>query len=325
MRWLYIFITFWLLVLIVGLALWALQPSPVTRAHLGVSFTKSQASNLGLDWREVYLAILDDLQVRNLRLQANWNEIEPERGEFNFSDIDWQLQEASKRSASVTLAVGRKLPRWPECHEPEWVKQLAPWEEEEQVLKMLKASVEHFKDQTVIKRWQLENEPLFAFGDCPKPSKSFLKKEHQLLKSLDSRLILITDSGELSSWWETAALADVQGVTLYQITWNPAFGYWHYLVPRWFYRLKAALISPAVDYTIISELQMEPWGPEALDAISLKVARESFDAKKFRDNIEFFRGTKLPEAYLWGVEWWYKAKTMGDDSLWLEAKQLWRS
>ncbi len=321
MKWLYIFIAFWVIVAVAG---WLLLPNVpfVTEANLGVSFSKSQAEFLNLNWQEVYLAILDDLQVKNLRLQANWNEIEPQPDFYNFSEIDWQISEAAKREAVVTLAIGKKLPRWPECHLPDWATGLPAWEIEDRVLAMLQSTILHFKDNPTIARWQLENEPLFAFGDCTKPNFHFLKKELALLKSLDSRPVLITDSGELSSWWETASLADIQGATLYQVTWNPGYGYWYYPVPKWFYRLKSALISPFVDYTIISELQMEPWGPVGLDKMSLEVADQSFDLKRFRDNLNFFQGTGLSEAYLWGVEWWYRVKVLGDDSLWQEAKKV---
>ncbi|MFA4937119.1 MAG: hypothetical protein WC575_02420 [Patescibacteria group bacterium] len=321
MKWLYIFISFWVIVAIAG---WLLLPRVpfVSEPNLGVSFTKSQAESLNLNWQEVYLAILDDLQVKNLRLQANWNEIEPQSGVYNFTDIDWQIAEADKRDVTVTLAIGKKLPRWPECHIPNWAASLPVWEIEDRVLDMLQATILNFKENSTIKRWQLENEPLFAFGDCTKLNLHFLQKELAMLKSLDSRPVLITDSGELSSWWETAGLADIQGVTLYQVTWNDGYGYWYYPIPRWIYRFKSALISPFVDYTIISELQMEPWGPVGLDKMSLEVAQQSFDLKRFRDNIEFFRGTGLREAYLWGVEWWYQAKVLGDDSLWNEAKLI---
>ncbi len=321
MKWLYIFLTFWLTILIVGLFLINQVPA-VTKPNWGVSFTASQAEWLGLPWQEVYTAILDDLKVKNIRLQANWNDIETAPGVYDFSKIDWQIAEAEKRGVEVTLAVGRKLPRWPECHEPSFVASLPVWDRNKAALKMLEDFVNHFKSYNTIKRWQLENEPLFVFGDCPKPNKHLLKMEANLLRSLDSRPILITDSGELSMWWETAGLADIQGVTMYQITWNPVYGYGSYPVPAWIYRLKAGLISQAVDYTIVSELQMEPWGPVSINQMDLSLASESFNADRFKDNIDFYKKTQLREAYLWGVEWWYKARTLGDDSMWLEAKKL---
>ncbi len=323
MKFLYIFLS--VIVIIVVVSLFFLPRVPVVDNPVwGVSFAKDYAQYLGLDWRATYQAILDDLQVRHLRLQANWNEIEPQASQFDFTDIDWQIAEASKRGAQVTLVIGRKLPRWPECHEPTWVKDLSPWDQEEQLFKMLRAVVEHYQQNQTVVRWQLENEPLFYFGLCPKPNRHLLLREVALVKSLDSRPILITDSGELSSWWETAGPADVQGSTLYKTTYAPLWGYWHYPLPAWYYRLKAALISPWVDKTIISELQMEPWGPKGLADMTLAETQVSFNQQNFRDNIQFFKKVGFSEAYLWGVEWWYKAKVMGDDSLWREAQNLFK-
>ncbi len=321
MKFLYIFLVIILTISVVGIVFLPLVPK-VANPEWGVSFAKGHAQYLGLDWQVTYQQILDDLGVRNLRLQANWNEIEPKASQFDFTDIDWQITEAAKKGAKVTLAIGRKLPHWPECHEPDWVLMLKPWEQEERLFKMLKTVVLHYQQNETIVRWQLENEPLFYFGQCPKPNRHILVREAALIKSLDSRPILITDSGELSSWWETAGPADVQGVTLYQTTYAPIWGYWHYPLPAWYYRLKAALISPWVDKTIISELQMEPWGPKSLIDMSLAETQESFNQQTFRDNIQFFKKVGFSEAYLWGVEWWYKAKIMGDTSLWQEAKSL---
>ena len=88
----------------------------------GVTFSKKYALEMGLDWRAAYLAVLDDLKVKHLRIPAYWDEIESEEGKLNFSDLDWQLAEAERREAWVVLSIGYRLPRWPECHIPDWAK-----------------------------------------------------------------------------------------------------------------------------------------------------------------------------------------------------------
>ena len=50
----------------------------------GSSFNTPYAQELGLNVREVYIAILDDLGVRRLRLAAHWTMIEPTKDEFDF-------------------------------------------------------------------------------------------------------------------------------------------------------------------------------------------------------------------------------------------------
>lgn len=322
MRYILIFLSLVVLVLVVAVVLE--QNLPHTKnPRFSVAFSAQQARYLGLEVSEVYQAILKDFKPAHIRLQANWNDLEPIPGELNFTEIDNLIAAAEKSGASVTLAIGRKLPRWPECHDPVWLKTLKPWEVQDRVNKMLVAVVEHYRDNKTVVRWQLENEPLFSFGICPVPSWHGLRAERDLLKSLDaSRPILLTDSGELASWWETALLADEQGATLYRVTWDPVVGYFRYPWPPLFYRLKAALISPFVKQTVVSELQMEPWAQAGLLNVSTQETKRSFNLTRFNDNINFFRRTGLPEAFLWGVEWWYADLKKGDGTYWRAGQAL---
>lgn len=89
---------------------------------LGVSFSPEYAKQLNLNPHQIYLSILDDLKIKQLRLNAYWNEIEPAPDQYNFKELDFYLDEAYNHQAQVTLAVGYKLPRWPECRAPAWIK-----------------------------------------------------------------------------------------------------------------------------------------------------------------------------------------------------------
>src|SRR3990172_402270 len=70
-------------------------------ADLGATFSTVYADDLAIDWREAYTAMLEDLGVRRLRLPAYWSRIEPEPGVFDFSELDWQLEQADRRGAKV--------------------------------------------------------------------------------------------------------------------------------------------------------------------------------------------------------------------------------
>ncbi len=72
----------------------------------------------GAYWRENYDAIIKELKPKRIRLIAYWDMIEREEDKFDFQNLDYQMDEAAFSGARVILAVGRKLPRWPECHEP---------------------------------------------------------------------------------------------------------------------------------------------------------------------------------------------------------------
>ena len=71
----------------------------------GVNFSQKHTKNLGLDWRETFLALLDDLEVRNFKIAVHWDDIEPKENKFYFDDLDWQIEEAEKRGAKVFLVI----------------------------------------------------------------------------------------------------------------------------------------------------------------------------------------------------------------------------
>src|SRR3989344_8838150 len=100
-----------------------LRPIPANATY-GVTFSTLQAEQLGLDWQSVYIAMLDDLKVRDIRIPAYWQRVEPKKDTYDWSELDFQITEARARDAHVILAVGRRLPRWPECHIPDWAQKL---------------------------------------------------------------------------------------------------------------------------------------------------------------------------------------------------------
>jgi len=163
------------------------KAKPAENINWGVVFSQKHAELLGLDWKENYSAILDDLKVKNLKLVAYWDLIESQPKKYDFSDLDWQIQEAQKKEAKILLVVGRKEPRWPECHIPKWAKDLNTKKQQAEVLDFIKQTILRYQKSDAIIAWQVENEPFFSFGKCPPPNKQFLEKEVSLVKSLDTK------------------------------------------------------------------------------------------------------------------------------------------
>jgi hypothetical protein len=293
----------------------------------GITFSKKQSIGLGLNWKENYLAIFDDLGVKKIRLSAYFNEVEKENNIYTWEDLDWQIEEASKRGAEIILALGMRLPRWPECHPPLWFKNLSEDEKNRETLEYIEKVIKRYKGEEAIKVWQIENEPFLPhFGECPDLDKDFLDLEIALTRKLDSRPILISDSGELSLWVPAAKRADIFGTTMYRDTYsNVLKTYIHYPIEPGFFRFKRNISRLFVhpEKWLVIELQGEPWGPEPFQNLSREERDKTMSYEKFLEIIEFSRKTGFQEFYLWGAEWWYWEKEVNkEERFWREAKGL---
>ena len=295
----------------------------------GVNFSQMQAENLKLDWRETYIALLDDLKVKDIKLLTNWNFIEGQKDNYYFDDIDWQIKEAESRGVNLIYVVGMKTGRWPECHIPSWADNLSKAQQQEEILKYIKEVVSRYKDSKAIITWQVENEPLFKFGICPWYDKNFLKKEVELVKFLDNtRPVIVSDSGELSSWFSVAKIGDIVGTTMYRKSWINVAGdigfYGTFPINPIFYWRKAQIIKKIFGKDVINvELQAEPWAQKLFHDVSLEEQEKTMNLEQFKKNIKYAQKTGLDTFYLWGGEWWYwMKKTQNRPEIWNEAKGL---
>ncbi len=302
-------------IILIALGLFVLSMTEPTHPKpiYGVTYSPRYAAELGLDPTESYVTMLSTLAIPTIRLPLYWNEFEPIEGQFKTGDLSFYLNEADKKGTKVILAIGYKAPRWPECYPPDWARNLSREKLQEKILLMLHKAVITYKDHPAVAGWQVENEPFLAFGDCPAQNPltyDFVKKEVILVKSLDSKPVLITDSGEISSWMQAMKLGDSFGTTLYRQVWNPYFGWFDYPLPSFFYNAKGWIIQKLSGTypkkIIISELQTEPWVPDQQQLTQWDIDEQfkAFPPQKMNSHIEFARSTGFPEVYLWGVEWW---------------------
>lgn len=330
-------ITFWVLGSVLALLLIYLflatkvlnnYPAKINLNHrpgeFGATFSKEFCDDLKLDWKEAYLAMLDDLKVRYLRLPAYWEEIEKTEGTYDFTDLDYMVNQASDRDAKIIITVGRRQPRWPECHSPAWTNKNNDSENNAKLLKLIEAIVLRYKGNPHIINWQVENEAfLSTFGVCPKLDKNFLQEEVSLVRSLDSRPIIITGSGELSSWKNEAKTGDVFGTTMYRVVYNSVIGYVKYFWSSDYYRLKAKLAGINPDEALIIELQTEPWVDRGSMAYLTKdQINQSMSIDQFKANLQYALNVNFKQIYVWGVEWWYWQKLYGNSEYWEIGKTL---
>ncbi len=295
----------------------------------GVSFTKMRAESLGLNWKQVYQSVLDDLGVKNLRIAAHWDVVEAQRDKFDFSVIDYQISEAQKRNASVILAIGRRVPGWPECHIPTWAKDLSIEEYRNQVLELVEATVNRYKEYDNIKYWQVENEPFLAYFNhdaCGDLDEELLKKEISLVKSLDpDRKILITDSGEFGDWIRAYKLGDVFGTSQYLYIWIKKYDLpFKYPIDSWFFKIKKNIVQSlfGTKPIIAIEISSEPWLLKPIIDTPIETQLDRMDLNKFNEMIKLSEDSGFKEQYYWGAEWWYWMKQNNHPEFWLRAKEL---
>lgn len=316
-----------IVILIITLGALSYRPAPKNFEY-GMSFSKFRTDELNLPFEETYLAILDDLGVRKFRFSAHWPNTEPHDDQFNFRELDFQMREAQKRGAEVILSVGRRLPRWPECHVPNWAQSLDQAQRNQEILEYIEKVVERYRGYENIKYWQVENEPylsVFAYEHCGDLDEEFLQKEIDLVRKLDPQTpVLITDSGNLGIWYKPWQKGDAFGTSLYRYFWNPDVGTIESRVPPEFYKLKYNLTRilfgrrPAM----IIELSAEPWLIEPIVNTEIDTQLERMGIDKVKNIISFAKKTGFGEQYLWGAEWWYWMKKNGHPEFWEYGKEI---
>ena len=316
-----------LLILVIFILAQKKEPEKI---QYGMSFNTMYAEELGLDWKETYDAILDELGVRHLRLAAHWPMTEPIDDVYNFAELDYQIKKAEEVGADIVFAVGRRLPRWPECHVPGWAKELPIEEQQQQTLDYVAVVVNRYKESKAIKYWQIENEPyleIFAKEHCGEFDKDFFEREVAYFRTLDdTRPFLITDSGNLGTWVGPYKNGDAFGTSVYVYFWNPDLGQFKTMLPPWFYRVKENFIQLFYGdkETMLIELSAEPWLLEPVTNVDIETQYSRMDLQKFNDILEYAKNTRYEKQYLWGAEWWYWLHLQGHDEMWNRGKELFK-
>lgn len=315
-----------------GIARWYIAQSNDRPLTLGVSFIPAYAQSLGLDPQQTMDALINDVGVRHFRLVSYWNQLEPKRGEYDFSLLDWQFQKAEAAGAKVTLGLGLRQPRWPECHMPSWAENRPVEEWQPQLETFIEKVVNRYKDSPALDSYQLENEFfLKGFGHCKNFDRERLVREAKLVKQLDPwHPLIISRSNNALGMPIGNPQPDEFGISIYKRVWDATLTrrYLEYPFPAWYYAFVAGSqkIITGRDM-IIHELQAEAWPPNGkfMTEISLEEQNKSFNAERFKDRLKFAEGTGMREVYLWGAEYWYyRVIHENDRSLWNVAKEAFR-
>lgn len=314
-----------------GVAQWYIYRHKSQPLTVGATFIPDYARHFGLNPIETMQAMIDDLGLKRLRLVSYWDKGEPVEGVYDFEELDWQFALAEAADVKISLAIGLRQPRWPECHMPKWAEPLQMTEWEPKLMRYTKAVMERYKNSPALESYQLENEFfLDVFGICPDHSRERLIREYEYVKRVDpDRKIIISRSNNALGLPINEPRPDEFAVSVYKRVWDKTLTkrYVEYPFPAWFY---ASLAGGGELLTgknlFIHELQTEAWMPDTgefhmNEVASIPEQNKSLNDKRLINRIRYGEATGMRTMDLWGVEWWYWQKVKADKpQLWDAAK-----
>lgn len=315
-----------------GVAQWYVANQRHKPLVYGATFIPYYADYFGLDPQETLHAVINDLGVKHLRLVSYWNKSEATQGVYDFSTLDWQFAMAEQYGVKVSLAIGLRQPRWPECHMPSWALGTPTSEWEPQLTKYIQAVIERYKTSPALDSYQLENEFfLKVFGECTDFSRDRLIREAAVVRQADpNHPLIITRSNNALGIPVGDPQPDKFGVSIYKRVWDKTITkrYFEYPLPAWFYAALGGYGKIATGKDLmIHELQTEAWLPEKRgfemnDIASIPEQEKSLNASRLAERMDYAEATGMREIYVWGVEWWYWQKTVANKpDLWNTGKQ----
>lgn len=310
-----------------GIARWYIASNANKPLKVGVTFVPSYAESFDLDPQQTMQALIDELNIRQFRLVSYWSDYEKVQGKYDFSELDWQFKLAEESNSKVSLAIGLRQPRWPECHSPTWTSGMSTDEWLPHLKDFMKATIERYKNSPALESYQLENEFfLKAFGECPDHDRARLIDEYNFVKELDpDHPVIVARSNNAVGLPIGQPTPDEFAVSVYKRVWDKTVTkrYFEYPFPAWFYGFLAGAgkMLSGKDM-IIHELQAEPWAPTDIHVASLDEQDKSLDPDRLRNRFRYGEATGMREMYLWGAEWWYWRKVKFNDSgVWDVARQ----
>lgn len=311
-----------------GVAQWYIYSQKDVPLTMGATFVPNYARYFDLEPKEVFGEMINDLGLKRFRLVSYWKDMERTPGVYDFEELDWQFAMAEEAGVEISLAIGLRQPRWPECHGPQWAiaKPMSEWSVD--LKNFMGVVIDRYKTSPSLVEYQLENEFfLSVFGECPDFSRDRLIDEFNFVKARDpDHPVIISRSNNAIGLPLNEPTPDKYAVSIYKRVWDKTLTkrYFEYPFPAWFYAGLAGGSQILQDRDLfIHELQTEAWLPEGMSMKTAPVEElyKSLSPERLKHRIDYGVATGMRTIDMWGVEWWYHMKTKrGAPELWDTAK-----
>ena len=265
------------------------------------------------------LDLVLEMGFSHLRLGSYWQELEKNKGVYNFSKLEDLLNRCEKTEQKVIMNVGVKSPRWREFYWPRYLKEknFNNSEARKRTLLFIEKLVKTLKKFSCITHWQVENEPLDPSGpeNIAVPI-DFLIQEVELVRKFDNRPNIMTlwadDLESRKLFPEVLPISDVIGLDIYYKRFMKSDkGKSFYEGPRTNDNYLREIIKTSPKEVIITELQAEPWEKDEKGYLSKNP--ESMSPELLENNLKKALSLGVKEVLLRGFEYWYYLKRQGDN------------
>jgi len=298
------------------------------------------------DWCAArFSALLEATGAPTARLSAEWSEIEPEPGRYDFTLLDALLGAAERNGTKVLLTVGMKAQRHPEFYIPGWMLERTGGLEGGQVisdvpelragaLAMAAAVVRHVGTSPAVDAWGADNEPFVVSSrgehwEDWRLGRDYIDALVATIRANDPRGRPVSvNHGQhfvMDRRWRWALDAgDALAVSIYPFRNDSILGRPVVLpileigplAPNYAHQARTARAQGKEFW--ITELQAEPWTDFDVHLVTPANPSRNLDHRKLERNFEYARRSGAARVYLWGGEWWLYQRDRHGDGSWIE-------
>lgn len=305
--------------------------------QIGTTFDIDEAQSHNIE----PLKMLDDIRslgIAPIRIGIKWNKVEKEKGKYRWDSYDEVFKFLDKHRIPSILAIGMKVPRWPEFHLPDWIvdekKEKGIYgfriNFKDNLYRFIQKCIERYTRFSQVKWIQVENEPFLKAG--PKKlsiSKGLLNEELDLVSSLTRLPIMLTAQGLPNTGLFAEFIkgrygykrnlidkSDILGLHVYEKFEGQLFGRDNHIFSAT--RLSWLYLKHLIKYARkngkkvwITELQAEPWESTERDYTQSNIYR-TCNPETVSQNIKRLRELGIKTILVWGTEFHLSCKKAGN-------------